>query len=166
MCFNDKLDPIFWTDFDAIVLSPGPGLPGESGQLLPFVQEVVGKKPVLGVCLGMQALALVLGGELYNQKLVKHGIQEEIEVSSSILFAELSPPILVGLYHSWAISENGDFTVTATSNQGVVMALENNEKRCFGVQFHPESIMTPQGKRILENFLSVVEVEEKVVSVE
>jgi len=164
--FNDQLDAIVTTEFDAVVLSPGPGLPAEAGQLLPFVHQILGKKPILGVCLGMQALALALGGALYNQKVVKHGLQEEIHTKSSVLFQEMEPTIAVGLYHSWAITEDGDYEVTATSEHNIIMAIENEVKKCYAVQFHPESIMTPTGKKILGNFLKEIEVGQELVSAE
>lgn len=154
--FNDDLPEDVVSCFDGVVLSPGPGLPEESGDLMPFIHRYLGEIPMLGVCLGMQGLALALDGALFNQKVVKHGVQEAIEVIQSTLFEANDSAFQVGLYHSWAISE-GNFEITAKTKAGVPMAMENKEKRCFGVQFHPESIMTPKGMLVLEGFLERVE---------
>ncbi len=160
VCFNNAIPVEIIDVYDAVVLSPGPGLPEESGDLTAFVKKYIGKVPFLGVCLGMQALAVELGGELYNQQVVKHGVQETISTKRGVLFSEDSESIEVGLYHSWAVSFDGDYLVTATSKKGTAMALENKSLRCFGVQFHPESIMTPNGLDILRNFLKSVEMME------
>lgn len=154
--FNDEIVFEEMDSFDGVVISPGPRLPAEAGRTLEFISAVLGKKPILGVCLGMQALALQLQGGLYNQKVVKHGVQEVIHCKDSVLFSGMPPSIDVGLYHSWAVDDFGDFTVTAWSNSGVVMAFENEDKKVYAVQFHPESILTPQGHLILKNFLTKV----------
>lgn len=156
VCFNDAIPENDWLAFDAVVLSPGPGLPEESGGLMPFLQVVLGKKPVLGVCLGMQALAIELGGTLFNQKQVKHGIQEQIIITQSPIFTGLPNKIEVGLYHSWGVTECESYQIIARSKTGIAMAIENKERQCYGVQFHPESIMTPQGMQILQNFLALL----------
>jgi anthranilate synthase component 2 len=148
-------------NYDGVVLSPGPGLPETSGALVPFVNKYLGKIPILGVCLGMQALAIELGGELYNQDIVKHGVQEAIAVRKSTLFRKSDENFLVGLYHSWAITD-GDYQITSVAKSGAAMSLENKLKRCYGVQFHPESIMTPKGKEVLLNFLGTVEEAEMI----
>lgn len=141
-------------NFDKIILSPGPGLPKDAGELMKVIAENVGRKKILGVCLGMQGIAEFLDGSIYNQDTVKHGVEEKIEIDSSrILFKGLPDEIAVGLYHSWGVNPEGDYVVTARSKTGVVMAIENEVKGLFGVQFHPESIMTEYGREILENFL-------------
>lgn len=160
VCYNDSIPTQVLELFDAVVLSPGPGLPEESGDLLLFIDRFLGQLPMLGVCLGMQALALQLGGEIYNQKMVKHGLQESISVEKSTLFSTREESFEVGLYHSWAVREDDNYEVTAKSLSGVIMAIENREKRCYGVQFHPESIMTPRGKEVLQNFLKMVPITE------
>lgn len=157
VCYNDAIPVKVEGLFDGVVVSPGPGLPEDSGQLMSFLKEHQEKLPILGVCLGMQALAQVNGGELYNQEVVKHGLQESIQVEKGVLFDTDDDAFLVGLYHSWAITE-GDYIVKGCSSANVIMAIENVEKRFFGVQFHPESIMTPNGKKVLENFLKIVPV--------
>jgi len=151
---NDAIDLDSIQDYDKIVLSPGPGLPRNSGRLMEVIKRADSKIPVLGVCLGMQAIAEYLDGELYNQNQVKHGVQEKIELGVSPLFEGLNENIEVGLYHSWAIKQGkGDFQIIATSMHHVPMAIQNEARMFYGVQFHPESIMTPEGKRIIENFL-------------
>jgi anthranilate synthase/aminodeoxychorismate synthase-like glutamine amidotransferase len=153
---NDAFDGNF-SAYDKIVLSPGPGLPNDAGMLMQIIEDATGKIPILGVCLGMQAIALSLGGELYNLNSVKHGVQESISTSDSVLFKNLPAQIEVGLYHSWAVkSKCGNFTQTAVSSENVMMGLENADKKLYAVQFHPESVMTPTGIKILENFLGMV----------
>ncbi|MCJ8291948.1 MAG: aminodeoxychorismate/anthranilate synthase component II [Crocinitomicaceae bacterium] len=141
------------SDYDKIVLSPGPGLPADAGRVMSLIGEIGGKVPVLGVCLGMQAISLHLGGEIFNQENVKHGVQESVSCGDSELFSGLPSEIEVGLYHSWAVKEHSNYSVTARSASGAIMAIENTEQKLYGVQFHPESIMTPNGMEILENFL-------------
>ncbi|MDG1742126.1 MAG: aminodeoxychorismate/anthranilate synthase component II [Crocinitomicaceae bacterium] len=152
---NDAFDCADLERYDKVVLSPGPGLPLDAGVLMDVVAACVGVRPVLGVCLGMQAIALHLGGSLYNQDVVKHGVAEFIELDSSSLFLGMSSPTQVGLYHSWAVESTGDFNVTARSKSGIVMALENTSKKLFGVQFHPESILTDDGRAVVRNFLAI-----------
>jgi len=144
-------------DYDGVILSPGSGLPADAGVMMSLIEGLAGKIPVLGVCLGMQGIAEYLGGKIYNQNNVKHGVQEEIVLEDSLLFSGLKKRIQVGLYHSWAVnSKEGDFEVVAQSVTNVVMALQNEERKMYGVQFHPESIMTPDGKHIINNFLEIV----------
>lgn len=144
-------------DFDAFVLSPGPGLPEESLGMDRLIKDVLGKKPIFGVCLGMQAIGLHLNGELFNQEVVKHGVQESIQIKRGVIFEKMKPQIDVGLYHSWALKNGvGDFSISAVSSNGTIMAIENPAMKVYGVQFHPESILTPDGKQILENFLATI----------
>jgi anthranilate synthase component II len=142
--------------YDKIVFSPGPGLPADRKEMFDIIEIVNGKRPIFGVCLGMQAIALHLGGEIYNQETVKHGMQEKIRLLSSDLFDQLPDEIKVGLYHSWAVQKNsGSFSEIAFSENDILMAIENVDQKLFGVQFHPESIMTPKGRVIIENFLKM-----------
>lgn len=104
----------------------------------------------------MQGIGEYLGGELYNQKEVKHGVKEKLDLKTSVLFKDIPPSISVGLYHSWALKDaSGDFQVTAYSESDVVMAIENSGRKLYGVQFHPESIMTEFGLEMLKNFLAL-----------
>ncbi|MDP4722984.1 MAG: aminodeoxychorismate/anthranilate synthase component II [Crocinitomicaceae bacterium] len=142
---------------DAIILSPGPGLPNEKAGLSALLDQFVGRTPILGVCLGMQALVEHLGGSLMNQVQVKHGVQETIDIMDHTgLFQGLPKRIDVGLYHSWKVvcPENW---LTAHTEAGVPMALERPEMKVYGVQFHPESVLTPLGKEILRNFIQIVQ---------
>jgi anthranilate synthase component 2 len=142
--------------YDKVILSPGPGLPEEAGYLMNFIDQFYTKIPILGVCLGMQALALSFEDELYNQDMVKHGISMQVrKIAQSKLFNEIPETFQVGLYHSWAVHLNNDspFIPTLISQEGVLMAFEHKSLPIFGVQFHPESIMTEYGGKIIENFL-------------
>jgi anthranilate synthase component 2 len=146
------------TDFNAIILSPGPGLPKEKKNLFKILELCRGKIPVLGICLGFQGIAQYLGYELKNQKQVKHGVSETINVlSKNLLFKGLPDELEVGLYHSWMVDVRSDEKISAVSSSGVLMAMEFPQDKMYGVQFHPESIMTPFGKQILANFLSSIE---------
>lgn len=144
--------------FDCIVFSPGPGLPSETVSMFPVLEKYAGTKKILGICLGMQGIASFYGDELYNLLKVKHGVSEIIQVDPTVgLFNDLDKNQEVGLYHSWAvrINPNSDLKVTATSSENVTMALQHKELPVFGVQFHPESILTENGKEMLKNFLFV-----------
>ena len=153
-----RYDHVTASDFyqiNAIVLSPGPGLPQEKHGLNEILERSVGKVPILGVCLGMQALVQYLGGTLKNQELVKHGVAERIDIrTETILFKGLNQEIEVGLYHSWQVCCPDEW-ITAHSKVGIPMAIELPEKMVYAVQFHPESIMTPNGMSILRNFLHI-----------
>lgn len=153
--FNDVIDVDVIPQFDGIVLSPGPGLPSNAGLMPEIIERFLGKIPILGVCLGMQGIAVHLGGDMYNQPKVKHGVKETIQLEKSLFFEGIGSEMEVGLYHSWAVTEEGNYKVIAKSQSGVIMAIENQEMKCLGVQFHPESIMTPMGKVVLGNFLRV-----------
>ena len=141
--------------YDKIILSPGSGLPNERTGMMLCLQENIDKKPILGVCLGMQALVLLTGGKLFNQKRVKHGIQETIRrVGESVLLNQLPQNFEVGLYHSWAVDIEDvlEWRSTSVSENNIIMSIESSERKLFGVQFHPESIMTEQGRPIIKNF--------------
>jgi len=151
---NDEFD-MDLSGYTHVVLSPGPGLPSDSKVLGEVLQLTRGKVPVLGVCLGMQAIGEFLGGGLFNQTNVKHGVSEIINVKKSTLFEGLKSQFEVGLYHSWAVNNCGDYSITATSSSGIIMAIENESTKMYGVQFHPESILTDYGMQILSNFLKL-----------
>lgn len=147
----DELD-----QFEYIVFSPGPGLPKDTHSMFPVLERFASTKKILGICLGMQGIAEFYGATLYNQKEVKHGVVETIKVlSESKLFLNIPKEINVGLYHSWAVDLKNSESLKeiAKSDNCVVMAIEHKEFPVFGVQFHPESILTPYGKEIIENFL-------------
>lgn len=138
--------------YSGVVLSPGPGLPEETRSMLRVIEYCDSKIPVFGVCLGMQGIGLFLGGSLKNLGQVRHGISSTLVMKKeSSLFNGLMEPIEIGLYHSWCIERVGLELVTATDEQGVIMALECEQRLLYGLQFHPESVMTPEGKKIIEN---------------
>ena len=155
---NNKINEDLFHWADRIVLSPGPGLPKDANELLNVISKYHRQKPILGVCLGMQALADFFGDELYNLDEVKHGVQTEIMVDQFCPFyKDLPEKLIVGLYHSWAVKlkENSPFIATATDSNGVLMSMRHRDLPLFGVQFHPESVMTEFGKKMLKNFLEI-----------
>lgn len=143
--------------FDKILLSPGPGIPEEAGLLLDVIRTYAGKKPILGVCLGEQAIGEVYGGSLTNLDEVFHGIQSAINLTTpDYLFEGLPSQIQVGRYHSWVVDQKGlpdCLEVTAVSKEGYIMALRHKTLDVRGVQFHPESVLTPDGKQMLANWI-------------
>ncbi len=146
--------------FDGLVISPGPGLPKEAGKLMEILHKAVTLKlPTLGVCLGMQAIAEYFGGTIFNQQEVKHGQQATItHANESKLFKGIPAQFHVGLYHSWAVEEAlpSVLVATAFSEDGIMMALEHGSLPVYGVQFHPESILSEYGKELFGNFLELV----------
>lgn len=155
---NDVKDFSRWQEYDKIVLSPGPGLPNESGNLLRFIAEVEGKRPVLGVCLGLQALVVHYGGSLKNLDNVLHGvaIPTIITDSSEPVFDGLPASLPTGRYHSWVADPEKMPAVlrcVATDPDGQVMAVRHQHHDTFAVQFHPESVLTPDGAQILANWI-------------
>ncbi len=154
---EDKLLITAVYDYDCVVLSPGPGLPSEKKNIFSLIEICRNSIPILGICLGMQAISESLGGELRNQSEVKHGRLEEILIlKKDVLFAGLPDIISVGLYHSWMVEGLEENVITAKSSTGIIMALESKQEFLFGVQFHPESILTTFGEQILENFVRFV----------
>jgi anthranilate synthase component II len=143
--------------YDAVVLSPGPGLPTEKENLMDLLSMYVGKKPILGVCLGMQAIALHLGSLLKNQQEVKHGVQGKLIVKNDAgLFQGLPTEFLVGLYHSWKVVDVPESWQTSYLENGVLMSLEVPDQLLYAVQFHPESILTEHGLSLLSNFIQTI----------
>lgn len=154
---EDKLLISAVYDYDCVVLSPGPGLPSEKKNIFSLIEICRNSIPILGICLGMQAISESLGGELRNQSEVKHGRLEEILIlKKDVLFAGLPNTISVGLYHSWMVEGLEENVITAKTSTGIIMALESKQEFLFGVQFHPESILTTFGEQILENFVRFV----------
>ncbi|MBT4916630.1 MAG: aminodeoxychorismate/anthranilate synthase component II [Formosa sp.] len=155
---NDKfhLDDI--KGFDKILLSPGPGVPKEAGLLNAVIKQYASTKSILGVCLGQQAIGDVFGGQLVNLKEVYHGVHTDITVvvKDEILFNQLGPTLQVGRYHSWVVDANLPDVLEATSidDNGQVMSLRHKIYDVKGVQFHPESVLTPHGKQLLKNWIT------------
>jgi anthranilate synthase component 2 len=143
-------------DFDKIILSPGPGLPEEAGKMMELIHHFAPSKSILGVCLGMQALSIHFGGTLFNQQFVKHGIQEKcFHSNNSKLYTDIPIEFEVGLYHSWGVEIENTHQLfpTAYSENNILMSFEHESLPICGVQYHPESIMTSMGKKILANFI-------------
>ena len=155
---NDEFELEALDAFDKIILSPGPGIPSEAGLLLEVIRHYAGRKPILGVCLGHQAIGEVFGGQLTNLSTVFHGVATEgTQLGNDYLFDGLPERITMGRYHSWVVDREGwpeALEVTALSDEGQVMALRHREMDIHGIQFHPESVLTPDGRHMLENFIS------------
>ena len=147
----DKLAP------EAVLISPGPGRPEDAGICVELVQKLKGKIPIFGVCLGHQAICTAYGANVTYAKSLMHGKTSRANVTKgSILFKGIKSPVSVARYHSLAVQECSlppELTVSARTEDGEVMAVEDLQNKVFGVQFHPESVLTPEGKIILENFL-------------
>ncbi|MBX2958661.1 MAG: aminodeoxychorismate/anthranilate synthase component II [Flavobacteriales bacterium] len=146
-------------DYEIIILSPGPGLPKDAGITKQLIETYAPHKKILGVCLGMQAIGEVFGGKLKNLEKVYHGISTPIKVidKDNLLFNNLTEQLNVGRYHSWVIDKNcfpADLSITSIDENNEPMSLKHNKFQVYGVQFHPESILTDQGKEILRNFLT------------
>ncbi len=153
---NDQLPLEKVKDYDKIILSPGPGIPEEAGLLLPLIKEYASSKSILGVCLGHQAIGEAFGGKLVNLSTVYHGVATPIRLSRSDLFRGLPETIEVGRYHSWIVSDDDfpvELDITARDENGYIMALQHKKFDVQGVQFHPESVLTPEGETILRNWL-------------
>ncbi|NCU05344.1 MAG: aminodeoxychorismate/anthranilate synthase component II [Chitinophagaceae bacterium] len=171
---NDQIPLEKVKDYDKIILSPGPGIPEEAGLLLPLIKEYAATKSILGVCLGHQAIGEAFGGTLTNLSTVFHGVATPIKVvkrQSAVvsqdsristhalrkdLFDGLPDEIEVGRYHSWVVNKEGfpaDLEITAEDETGMIMALQHKTYDVQGVQFHPESVLTPRGEDILRNWL-------------
>ena len=156
---NDELTLEDLAPYDAILLSPGPGVPEEAGLLLPIIERYAPTKSILGVCLGHQAIGQVFGAKLENLDRVYHGIQSPVRLSGhDRVFEGLGKEVAVGRYHSWVVSKDGFpdcLEITAESPEGYIMALQHKTYDVHGIQFHPESILTPQGKEMIGNFLRI-----------
>lgn len=156
---NDKINAEQCLSYDAIVLSPGPGIPKDAGNLNAIIAACAGKVPIFGVCLGHQAIAEYLGGSLRMLGNVYHGVQSTITLSdqSTQLFSHISHSFEAGRYHSWDVADEvrNNFKITAVAEDNSIMAIQNEEQKLYGIQFHPESILTPSGGKIIQNFLSI-----------
>lgn len=154
---NDKIALDEITRFDKIVLSPGPGLPSQAGMLIPLIKEYGGKKKILGICLGHQAIAEVFGGKLINLDTVFHGVAAPVCITrEDILFKSFPETFQAGRYHSWIVSKENfpeSLEITAVDENNNIMALRHKTFDIRGVQFHPESIMTAHGEKMMANWL-------------
>lgn len=154
---NDKFELKDLEQYDKIVLSPGPGIPSEAGLLLDVIRTYAGRKPILGVCLGHQAIGEVFGASLENLKEVYHGVQTDgTQLGNDYIFEGLPERVMMGRYHSWVVAKDSVpecLEVTAMSDDGEIMAMRHRQYDIHGIQFHPESVLTPEGKTIVGNFL-------------
>jgi anthranilate synthase component II len=164
---NDQIALEKVKKFDKIILSPGPGIPEEAGLLLPLIKEYASSKSILGVCLGHQAIGQAFGGKLVNLSTVYHGVATPVRVGPSTssgresgvrssLFEGLPDEFEAGRYHSWIVSDENfpdELEVTARDENNYIMALQHKKYDVQGVQFHPESVLTPDGEKILQNWL-------------
>ena len=165
---NDQFEMPWLEAFDKIILSPGPGIPSEAGLLLDVIKTYAGKKPMLGVCLGHQAIGEAFGGRLENLSDVFHGVATEGNLVpkmengefaplDEVLFRGLPKRVTMGRYHSWVVSKENFpdcLEITAESDEGQIMALRHKTYDIRGIQFHPESVLTTEGRKMIENWLN------------
>ncbi len=156
---NDRFELSDLEAFDKIILSPGPGIPSEAGLLLEVIRTYAGRKPMLGVCLGHQAIGEAFGAKLENLSDVFHGVATPCHiVAADPVFEGIDRDITIGRYHSWVVSKEAlpeCLEVTAVSDEGQIMALRHKTMEVHGIQFHPESVLTPNGKTIIKNFIEL-----------
>ncbi len=158
---NDEISITDVGNYDIIMLSPGPGIPDEAGILKEVIKTYAGKKPIFGVCLGLQAITEVFGGTIINLDEVFHGVATEMTVtdSNATIFKDVSNTFLAARYHSWAATDAGfpeTLKVTARDEDGLIQAIEHVEYPISAVQFHPESILTEVGEQLVTNFINSV----------
>lgn len=155
---NDQFELRALEAYDKIILSPGPGIPSEAGLLCDVIRTYAGRKPILGVCLGHQAIGEVFGARLENLTQVFHGVATPCQiVADDPIFEGLERTITVGRYHSWVVATEElplCLEVTALSDERQIMALRHRQFDVHGIQFHPESVLTPEGRTIIKNFIS------------
>ena len=155
---NDKIELDDVEQYDKILLSPGPGIPSEAGNMLDLIERYGPTKSILGVCLGHQGIAEVYGASLYNMEEVLHGIATDIQIldQEEVVFRGIPKEIRVGRYHSWAVipdTVNGDLKITARDQEQEIMAIRHNQYDVVGLQFHPESVLTADGKQMIRNWV-------------
>jgi len=155
---NDEVPISFVAGYDCIFISPGPGLPSDSGIILDVIKTYASTKSIFGVCLGLQAIGEAYGGRLINLSKVYHGVNTPVMITdpAEAIFEGIPSPFMAGRYHSWVVDQQNvpdELQVTAVDEQGMIMAASHKTYHVKGVQFHPESVLTPEGKKILKNFL-------------
>jgi anthranilate synthase component 2 len=157
---NDKISLKDVAKYDTIILSPGPGLPEDAGILKVLIKQYAPTKKILGVCLGMQAIGEVFGGNLVNLENVFHGVATPIQVTKTtdLLYKDLPTEFNVGRYHSWVVAQEDfpeELEITSIEKNGQIMSLKHKDFKLYGVQYHPESILTEHGKKMIHNFLEL-----------
>ena len=157
---NDAFELMDIDSFDKIVISPGPGLPAMAGKIIPVINHYSGKIPILGICLGLQAIYEAFGGRLFNLPLVQHGVTSTVSIVDldDPMFKGISNPFLAGRYHSWVCDHDflpDSLKITATDQKGNIMGCRHKLHHTYGLQFHPESILTPDGKAMIRNFIEL-----------
>ncbi len=155
---NDKFNVAQLEIFDKIVLSPGPGIPAEAGNLLDVIRHYAGKKPILGVCLGHQAIGEVFGAHLVNLSDVYHGVATPcMLINRDVIFNDMPDNFEVGRYHSWVVDRDTlpeCLEITGVSDEGYIMSMRHKQYDITGIQYHPESVLTPYGKKLISNWLN------------
>ena len=156
---NDDTEIYSLLKYAGVIISPGPGLPGESGLLSTIFDDTAKLPPTLGICLGLQAIGEAFGGKLQQLDKVFHGVDSEVNVTdqNEVLFAEMESTFKAGRYHSWVINpdslDDAPIEVTCVDNEGNIMGIKHKTLNIRGVQFHPESVMTPEGRKMIANFI-------------
>ncbi len=162
VCRNDKIALAEVSKYSKILISPGPGLPNESGIMMELIQKYAPQKSILGICLGHQGICESFGAKLFNMKEVVHGQSKFTEITDKdeLLFKDLPTKFMTGRYHSWSVLENSipeNLQITAKSEDGIVMGVSHKKFSLKGLQFHPESILTEHGKTIINNWLNLTD---------
>jgi anthranilate synthase component 2 len=157
---NDAFTPEALEPYDRILISPGPGLPDDAGNIKEVIRRYSGKKVILGVCLGLQAIYESFGGTLLNLTRVQHGVTSKVDIidATDPVFKGIDSPFNAGRYHSWVCDPKtlpASLVITARDQEGMIMACRHRSHHTYGVQFHPESILTPEGKKMIQNFVAI-----------
>jgi anthranilate synthase component 2 len=157
---NDAIDHNLIEECHKLVISPGPGIPSQSGSIISLIRHYSGHKPILGVCLGLQAIFESFGGKLINSDRVYHGVSSVVTVvdPDNLLFKEMSNPFVAGRYHSWVCDPANipdELEILAWDEEREIMASRHRNHLTYGVQFHPESFLTPEGKQLIKNFVEL-----------
>ena len=159
---NDEIEIAAINEYDLIMLSPGPGIPEEAGLLKKVIKTYAGKKPIFGVCLGLQAITEVFGGSIENLDAVFHGVATKMSVTNrnALIYKDIPAEFEAARYHSWIASTKdfpSELEITAVDEFGSIMSLQHKEYNISAVQFHPESILTPLGAQIVRNFIEAIQ---------
>jgi len=157
---NDDFELQDLVPFEKIVISPGPGLPGTAGKIIPVIKHYSGMLPILGICLGLQAIYETFGGRLFNLPIVQHGVTSKVQIMDAAdrVLAGIISPFEAGRYHSWVCDPTflpSSLEITAIDQFENIMACRHREHHIYGLQFHPESILTPDGKTMIRNFVQL-----------